>query len=204
MTHGFRRPKNLRDELVRAKISTARKSLKPPGELNCDTRNKCKTKNCKYCAILDHSSRITSTYTGRSYITRKNVTCKSPNIIYCISCKTCEKQYVGQTKLRLMDRIQAHFNTIQSKDPKQQTDISHHLKQADHNGRDDVKVHILDFIYAFPDSNRAAVLRDVTEFRWMHRLRTQLPMGINTMDKPRIPAYCKKPKSVKKKTTAKK
>ena len=140
--HGFRRPKNLRNELVWAKIPAIEKNTKQPGELNCETRNKCKTKNCKYCAILNYSGRITSTYTGHSYITWKNVTCESPNIIYCITCKTCKKHYVGQTKLRCMDRIQAHFNKIQSKDPKQQTDISHHFKQADHNGRDGVQVQI--------------------------------------------------------------
>ena len=87
---------------------------------------------------------------------------------HCITCKTCKKQYVGQTKLRCMDRIQAHFNTIQSKDPKQQNDISRHFKQADHNGRSHVQVHILDFIYAFPDSRRAMILRNDTEFRWIH------------------------------------
>ena len=72
------------------------------------------------------------------------MSCKSPNIIYCITCKSCKKQYVGQTKLRCMDRIQAHFNTIQSRDPKQETDISRHFKQADYHGRSDVQVHILD------------------------------------------------------------
>ncbi len=98
-----------------------------------------------------------------------------------------------------MDRIQAHFNTITSKDPRQQTDISRHFKQNDHNGRADVQVHILDFIYAFPDSQLAAMLRDETEFRWIHRLRTQLPMGINTMDKPKIAAAPKKTGTGKKK-----
>ena len=201
--HGYRRPKNLRDELVRAKIPKYAESARKEGELNCETRNKCKTANCKYCAILDHSGRITSTFTGRSYYARKNVTCKSPNIIYCITCKTCKKQYVGQTKLRCMDRIQAHFNTIQSKDPRQQTDISRHFKQADHNGRADVQVHILDFIYAFPDSKRAAILRNETEFRWIHRLRTQLPMGINTMDKPRATSEMNKKSKESKKRIGK-
>ncbi len=154
---------------------------------------------CKYCAILDHSGRITSTFTGCSYYARKNVTCKSSNIIYCITCKTRKKQYVGQTKLRCMDEIQAHFNTIQSKDPRQQTNISCHFKQVDHNGRADVQVHILDFIYAFPDSKRAAFLQNETEFRWIHHLCTQLPMGINTMDKPRAaPEMTKKSKEIKK------
>ena len=88
-----------------------------------------------------------------------------------------------------MDRMQAHFNTIQSKDPKQQTDISHHFNQPGHNGRDDVMVHIVEFIYAFPEAKYSATLRDQHEFKWMHRLRTQLPMGINTMDKSRQAKY---------------
>ena len=152
LIHGCRRPKNLRDSLVWAKLP--QKQVLDPKEkgLNCDLFNKCNTKNCKYCAILDKAGRITSTFTGCSYITCINVTCKSPNLIYCIMCKMCKMQYVGQTKLRCMDRIQAHFNTTQSKDPKQQTNISCHFKQVDHNGRADVLVHILDFIYAFPDS----------------------------------------------------
>ncbi len=77
-----------------------------------------------------------------------------------------------------MDWIQIYFNTIQSKDPRQQTDISHHFKQAGHNGREAVQVHILDFIYAFPDTKCAAVFQHETEFKWIHRLRSQLPMGL--------------------------
>ena len=70
----------------------------------------------------------------------------------------------------------------------------------DHNGTANVQVHILDFIYAFPDSRRAAILRNETEFHWIHRLCTQLPMGINTMDKPRAQPELKKPVVSKKST----
>ncbi len=89
-----------------------------------------------------------------------------------------------------MDRMQAHFNTIQFKNPKQQMDISRHFNQPGHNGHDDVMVHIVEFIYAFPEAKFSATLWDQREFKWMHRLRTQLPMGINTMDKPRQTKYC--------------
>ena len=197
LIHGYRRPKHLWDDLVRAKLPKLKESQKNEKALNCDTRNKCKTVNCRYCTVFDRSACITSTFTGHSYFTRKNVTCKSTNLIYCITCKTCKMQYVGQTKLRCMDRIQAHFNTIQSKYPKQQTDISRYFKKVDHNGREDVIVHILN--YAFPDTARAALLRDDTEFRWTNRLRSQLPMGMNTMDNPRVPSHAKKSKNVQKK-----
>ncbi len=196
LVHGYHRPKNLWESSVRAKLPKVSSEMASSKKPNCETRNKCNTKNCEYCAILDHSGRITSTYTGRIYYAGKNVTCKSSNIIYYITCKACKKQYMGQTTLRCMDRIQAHFNAITSKDPRQQTDISRHFKQNDHNGRADVQVHILDFIYAFPDTHLAATMRDETEFRWIHRLRTQLPMGINTMDKPHAQVhYSRKPKT---------
>ena len=57
-----------------------------------------------------------------------------------------------------MDRIQADFATIQSKDLRQQTDISPQFKQADHKGWKDVHVHILDFIYASSETRQAAIL----------------------------------------------
>ena len=57
--------------------------------------------------------------------------------------------------------------------------------------RANVIVHILDFIYAFPDAKYSATFRDQHEFKWIHRLRTQLPMGINTMDKPKMASNCR-------------
>ncbi len=89
-----------------------------------------------------------------------------------------------------MNRMQAHFNTIQTKDPKQQTDISRHFNQPGHNGCDDIMVHIVEFIYAFLEVKYSATLWDQHEFKWMHRLRTHLSMGINTMDKPRQAKFC--------------
>ncbi len=55
-----------------------------------------------------------------------------------------------------------------------------------------MKLHILDFIFAEPNSEKAKVLRDQIEFHWIQRLRTQLPHGINTMDKsPCHNNYCR-------------
>ncbi len=71
LIHGYCRPKNLRDDLVKAKLPNLKDSQPSGKALNCDTRNKCKTLNCKYCAALDRSGRITSTFTGCSYFARK-------------------------------------------------------------------------------------------------------------------------------------
>ena len=185
---GYRRPKNLRDLLVRAKIPVAKsQNLQLP---RCMTTNKCKTKNCRYCQILDTSGCIISHTTGREYSCKKSVTCKSSNLIYCISCISCGKQYVGQTKLRLMDRFGNHFTSIQRNDGK--NDVCKHFNSEKHSGIADLKLHILDFIYASPNSEFGMCLRDQIEFHWIQRLRTQLPHGINTMDKsPPVKPACR-------------
>ena len=68
-------------------------------------------------------------------------------------------QYVGQTKNRLMDRFQAHFQTVQSKN--QQYDISRHFNKKDHNSTYDFIITILDFIYAGPNTEMASSLHDI-------------------------------------------
>ena len=103
ITFGYRRPPNLRDMLVRAKILQKKETsrLKP----HCHFANKCNNKKCQFCPILNKSGRIVSSVTGREYSCKKDVTGKSNNIIYCITCKRCRKQYVGQTGDTLHIRI---------------------------------------------------------------------------------------------------
>ena len=45
----------------------------------------------------------------------KYITCKSSNLVYCITCKTCKKQYVGQTKTRLSKDSRVTFSTSDTK-----------------------------------------------------------------------------------------
>ena len=186
----YRRPKNLRDILVRAKLPDNNGTNNETSLPLSESANACRTRNCRYCKILDHSGRIKSHTTGREYNCKKHVTCKSSNLIYCITCTSCGMQYVGQTKLRLMDRFGNHFTSIQRNDGK--NDVCKHFNGTGHAGIDNLQLHILDFIHAAPNSEFGRALRDHIEFHWIQRLRTQLPHGINTMDKsPATTAVCK-------------
>ena len=142
--------------------------------------------NPKSPVLLDspcsHTGSITSNFTTRQYVTKHNVSCKSNNIIYCITCKKCKKQYVGQTKLRLMDRFQGHFWCIQSKTL--MNDVSKHFNLPGHKGIEDIEIHILDFIHLHPNFKEALYIRNHVEMNWIHRLHTQQPIGMNTMDAP--------------------
>ena len=53
---------------------------------------------------------------------------------------------MGQTKNRLMDRFQDHFYNINYNLPG--SEVGRHFNSADHQGLDDVEIHIVDFIDA--------------------------------------------------------
>ena len=57
-----------------------------------------------------------------------------------------------------------------------------HYSDDHHNGLDDTKIHIVDFIHAHPQSDKAKSLRDKIEQNWIHTLKTVVPLGLNTMD----------------------
>ena len=49
-------------------------------------------------------------------------------------------------------------------------------------GLDDVLIHVVDFVYARPYSERAKYLRDLLEFNWIQQLHTKAQMGLNVID----------------------
>lgn len=71
------------------------------------------------------------------------------------------------------------FYSINKKDD---TSVARHFSREDHRGTDDCILHILEFINAKPEIKRAQELRDETELKWIHRLCTVYPQGMNVMD----------------------
>ena len=166
LIRGFRRCKNLRDILVRAKIMPSNNmGENEPMRAN---NHKCKRPNCIYCEKLDHSGSIKSKVTDRKYITRTNITCRCTNLIYCIECISCGKHYIGQTKRRLMDRLMEHYRNIRQ--DRGTHIVGRHFNKPGHKGLNDLNIYVLDFIRAHPESPQAAKMRDDIEKKWIYRL----------------------------------
>ena len=125
--------------------------------------------------LLNTSGRIISTFTDCSYSSKIRVDCKSSILIYCITCKHCSTQYVGQTKRRHMDWFQGHLYNITSRNVKDR--IGYHFNQCDHHGISDLERHTVDFIHAHPEFPQAFKLRRTIEQNWEHRLHTIAPTG---------------------------
>ena len=114
----YRRGKNLKDLLVKAKIYTKRKSNRTiNGYFRCGRGffNQCAT-----CALIPENG-IKS---HKCYITKEiyqinsNVTCVSENVIYKITCKKPQCKsfvYIGQTKRRFCDRFSEHRGYVSQK-----------------------------------------------------------------------------------------
>ncbi len=138
---------------------------------------------------MDKSGIIKSIYTGASFFTMKNISCKNDNLVYCITCKTCKPQYVGQTSGTLMHRFKAHFRVINNQDMSE--DLGYHFNSANHHSTNGGTIHILDFIFAHPEVGFALDMRLQVKFKWVQMLCTMTPMGRNTIDKSPTPQFCR-------------
>ena len=107
---GYRRPKNMRDFLVRARLPTVPTPETQP--IAKRTREKCENPSCRYCSRINTTGKIRAAWDKKTHTVMRNVNCHSNNLIYCITCKTCHKQYVGQTKNSLRQRFVSHFYLI--------------------------------------------------------------------------------------------
>ena len=86
--------------------------------------SKCKHKICKLCFNLTPTNFCSSTITHRIYPCKNlefsNQTfspcdCSTSNVIYLITCNTCNMQYVGETSQKLSGRFQSHRHNINGK-----------------------------------------------------------------------------------------
>ena len=54
-----------------------------------------------------------------------------------------------------------------------------------------MKIHILDFIHVQRKSQEGLTLRLQIEFNWIQRIRTMLPLGLNTKDRTPLTTGCR-------------
>ena len=140
----------------------------------------CNNKNCRYCPLIEHTGFIKSSSTNKVFRAKHTVTCQSHKIIYCITCKICNIQYVGLTKKRLMDRFRGHFYKILTNDKKNL--VGRHFNLPKHHGYKDMKITILSFITAPGETKQAKIMSRNFEVQWIYKLNTLIPQGLNIED----------------------
>ena len=137
-------------------------------------------RHCRFCPFLNKTGKITSHITGKEHVCMNNISCRSSNLIYCISCTKCGSQYVGQTLLRVRDRFEGHLGDINRGNMLKS--VSRHMCTFGHNGNADMTISVLEFIKKAPRSPAALIIRNRVERKWIHLLRTMAPQGMNLED----------------------
>ena len=169
---GFRKPKSLQDILVHTNIygNSTKKKKQPP---------KCKCRNCRHCPLFNRSGEVKSHSTNRIYRSLVNITCNSSNLIYLIECIICGIQYVGQTKNKILIRMNQHYSSIKNR---LEMPVSRHFNSHLYQGFDPVRISILSLIREDPDSIKGQEQRNKWENYWMARLYSYVPKGLNIKD----------------------
>ena len=124
----YKRQKNLREYLIRAKVppvlSRPKRTL--PGMKKCN--------GCTYCSYIQTGDHVTSAASDYHHQIHQSVNCNTSNVIYLITCLKCSVQYVGETDRRLKDRFCEHKSYVTSKKLDQAT--GHHFNTKGHSVSD--------------------------------------------------------------------
>jgi hypothetical protein len=153
-----RRCRNMRDMLVRSDLNHTSKLA---GSYQCGQQ-------CITCQYIQNSCEFNSTNTKKSYKIHGHYTCTTPSVIYLITCKFCQLQYVGQTSNTFRERFYGHMADIRAKNDVKP--ISHHFGIYH-----DENINVI--IITQTERNTNTRLR--TEELWIRKLRTKMPEGMN-------------------------
>uniref|UniRef100_A0A1A8V751 Reverse transcriptase domain-containing protein n=1 Tax=Nothobranchius furzeri TaxID=105023 RepID=A0A1A8V751_NOTFU len=154
----YRRNKNLKDYLVKAKL-----------------RPTIRTKSKDLGQFFKHKQWIYNVFSDTVYLTRTKGTARTSNCVYLITCKTCQKMYVGETKNTLLVKFTQHrYNILRRKGTN-----THLVQHFLIHGWQSVTATVLE-----SNSDWTSQQRKWAERLWIMRLDTAHPGGLNEA-KPR-------------------
>ena len=158
---------SLRNHLVRAKV--------PPLERKAGSE-RCKSPRCQTCNNVEQTVFFESTMTKERYRINHQLDCNSKCLVYLLTCKVCNIQYVGQTSDKFRLRWNNYRNEARKAHAKEgsinQKHLHNHFLQDDHNG------FLEDCHITFIDKTDTAAPTQREKF-WITRLQTLTPHGLN-------------------------
>ena len=166
----FRRPKNLKDILVRSKVIQNQPT--PAGFY------KCGDKRCKMCDSTITGDKIQITATGTFHKIKKTLNCKSYNVIYLVTCSKCKLQYVGKSQTQLNIRVNNHRSFINTR----KTDECARHFYTDNHTFNDFRITAVDCI---PHADTHTL--ENKETFYIKLFKTLKPSGINTNAQTKYP-----------------
>lgn len=113
---------------------------------------------------------------GMKYDIRKLITCNTTHVTYVIECP-CRLQYVGRTTRPLCVRIREHINNIKKGFPKH--NLSKHFDEFHQRDPSGLIFYGIDTIEDHWRGGSKKIQISQNETRWIHRLDSLVPRGLN-------------------------
>ena len=169
----YRRPKNLRDILVRAKIRSKRRSIRiKSGFKPCGGA-------CRLCWHSVRSTTHTCHRTGKIWSINSSIDCNSKSVVYKLLCKKCKLWcYIGETGRLLRQRMAEHRGYITQKT---NHPVGQHFNSPGHSVAD---LQVIGIEKVFPSrkkNSNLSELRKIRESYWINKYDC-VRYGANTRD----------------------
>ena len=129
----------------------------------------CNDKKCFTCKHIETATELRSTITGYTIKILGNFNCKSANVVYCIECRQCKIQYIGETSQEFHCRFNLYRTDILHN---KNLDVIQHYTSDNHT-INDMKVFIIQGNFK---SNRQ---RQHRESFLIYKFGTIVPNGLN-------------------------
>lgn len=163
LTHSLLKPQN----------QDKKKRYPQPRKRKWKGCGQCTSKRCSACSFISPSSTFRSSVNRKIFKVRGSMNCRSSNLIYLITCKLCNMQYVGETSRTLADRINDHLSAIRCH---KDTPVSQHFNSGRHR-----YTHFrCTGIQVFPKQTPSSTRR-LMESTWQDILQTGHPLGFNCL-----------------------
>jgi len=166
--------------LVRSKLAVCGGDRLPPASVavpDADTERgaftRCGSPRCLCCRLhaIPTDSFDSSTY-GKRFSINDDLSCCSTNIVYLITCRNCNIQYVGETGRSLASRLTDHRSNIKVG---KRTPIAIHFNGPSHTVEDLAAI----AIEQIADTGKPITTRRQREAFWQVKLGTMHPRGLN-------------------------
>ena len=142
----YKRPANIKDEIVRAKVPDPTPS-RPKRAVN--GMKKCH--KCPICPFVKTGQIIQSAHSEFRAEINQNVDCQTQNLIYLLGCKKCKIQYVGETNRTLQSRFSEHLGYVRTKQKSKAT--GEHFNSKGHQ-ISDMEIQIIEKLHNTSDQYR--------------------------------------------------
>ena len=162
----YRRPKNVRDKLIRSKVPPL-----PPARPKREIPGMTKCSRCPICPYIKVGKSAKATATKTEVDINKPVNCQTKNAIYLIGCRKCQMQYIGETDRKLQSRFSEHRGYVGNKHLAKAT--GHHFNLPGHK-ISDKEVSIVEKIFnadgQFRKTREKLMIRNFnTKYKGMNR-----------------------------------